>query len=143
MTTALAVDNRWGNTKYLLGQIIPGKAPEYRAMSRSKSYSELICALGLEKVDGGKFVAMAADVDAALQIGAPKMTKAERKARNKAAMAETEEAKVAGEKQITQPSARKRTADEAGLEDNDNMPMDVARQGGPGSLPEQASALAV
>jgi len=144
VTTALAVDNRWGNTKYLLGQMIPGKAPEYRAMSRSKSYSELIRALALEEVDGGRLVEMASDVDAALQIGAPKMTKAERKARNKVAMAETEEAnKVAGEKQTSRPSALKRTADEAGLEDNDNMPRDVARQGGPGSVPEQASVLVI
>ena len=45
---ALEVENSWGNTKYLLGQMIPGKQPAYKAMTVTKSYSELVKALGYE-----------------------------------------------------------------------------------------------
>ncbi|EOA88712.1 tRNA-dihydrouridine synthase 2 [Exserohilum turcicum] len=51
MRLALQVENRWGNTKYLLGQMIPGKEKAYAAMNRSKCYTDVIKALGLENVD--------------------------------------------------------------------------------------------
>lgn len=49
---ALMVENRWGNTKYLLGQMIPGKEKAYVAMNQSKCYRDVVTALGLEQVDG-------------------------------------------------------------------------------------------
>lgn len=52
MRFALMVQNRWGNTKYLLGQMIPGKEKAYAAMNKSKCYTDVITALGLETVDG-------------------------------------------------------------------------------------------
>ncbi|KAH7357343.1 hypothetical protein BKA66DRAFT_428226 [Pyrenochaeta sp. MPI-SDFR-AT-0127] len=52
MRFALLVENRWGNTKYLLGQMIPGKEKAYAAMNKSKCYTDVITALGLEDVDG-------------------------------------------------------------------------------------------
>lgn len=51
MRFALRVENRWGNTKYLLGQMIPGKEKAYAAMNRSKCYADVIKALGLDTVD--------------------------------------------------------------------------------------------
>ncbi|KAF1829098.1 FMN-linked oxidoreductase [Decorospora gaudefroyi] len=51
MRFALQVENRWGNTKYLLGQMIPGKEKAYAAMNKSKCYTDVIKALGLEQVD--------------------------------------------------------------------------------------------
>ncbi|OAL45452.1 FMN-linked oxidoreductase [Pyrenochaeta sp. DS3sAY3a] len=51
MRFALQVENRWGNTKYLLGQMIPGKEKAYAAMNRSKCYADVIKALGLDAVD--------------------------------------------------------------------------------------------
>ncbi|KAF1842764.1 FMN-linked oxidoreductase [Cucurbitaria berberidis CBS 394.84] len=52
MRFALLVENRWGNTKYLLGQMIPGKDKAYKAMNSSKCYVDVIKALRLEDVDG-------------------------------------------------------------------------------------------
>jgi tRNA-dihydrouridine synthase 2 len=51
MRFALQVENRWGNTKYLLSQMIPGKEKAYAAMNKSKCYTDVIKALGLENVD--------------------------------------------------------------------------------------------
>ena len=73
--TALEVHNRWGNTKYLLCQMIPGKQSVYRPVAQSKSYEDLVRALGLESL-----IEQAREVDDAIQTG-PKETKAERKKR--------------------------------------------------------------
>jgi len=145
--TALEVENRWGNTKYLLGQMMPGKSPKYKQMTQSKSYVELVKILELEEELG----AMAKEVDERLGIGAPKMSKAERKAKNKAAAAavatndapemKQDEGETEKDNKQAEASSLKRTADEAELDKD--MPADVARQGGPGSVPEQASVLAV
>jgi tRNA-dihydrouridine synthase 2 len=39
--TALEVENRFGNTKYLLNHLIPGKQPVYREVTTSKSYLQV------------------------------------------------------------------------------------------------------
>ncbi|KAF2482577.1 hypothetical protein BDY17DRAFT_317214 [Neohortaea acidophila] len=139
--TAMEVENRWGNTKYLLGQMIPGKQPAYKAMTATKSYSELVKALGYE-ADLGE---MAQDVDRRLEIGTfekPKMSKAERKKANKATTQQSEQTPngSAESKTLTQAmTGAKRTADVAQLD----MPLDVSRDRGPASVPEHASTLAV
>ncbi|KAK3088973.1 tRNA-dihydrouridine synthase 2, partial [Teratosphaeriaceae sp. CCFEE 6253] len=121
----MEVENRWGNTKYLLGQMIPGKHQAYRAMTRTKSYLELVEALEYDAT----FAAMARRVDEALEIGdygKPKVSKAERKAANKAAV--KQERPERGE--LKQAAVGiKRTAEMAELD----MPPDVARESGPGS----------
>lgn len=38
----LEMENRFGNTKYLLGQMVPGKESLYKAMTGSKCYAELM-----------------------------------------------------------------------------------------------------
>ncbi|KAL9067257.1 MAG: hypothetical protein Q9157_006878 [Trypethelium eluteriae] len=73
--TALEVHNKWGNTKYLLGQMIPGKQSAYRPVTQSKSYEDVVKALELETL-----INMARDVDHALQIR-PRESKAESKKR--------------------------------------------------------------
>ena len=60
---ALDVENRYGNTKFLLLQLMPGKADAYRAVSSSKSYSEVCEALGLHDL-----FEQAKDVDERLGI---------------------------------------------------------------------------
>lgn len=145
---ALDVENRWGNTKYLLGNMIPGKDPMYNLMTRTKSYVELVQALGYVEEMGE----LAKQVDEALEIGSfvkPKMTKAERKAALKAA-ANAEEKPVAVDRSVEHSNKRKIDEDE----DNSvkkakaddallDMPVDVAREMGPGSVQGQASVLAV
>ena len=56
MRTAISVGNRYGNTKFLLAQLIPGKAEEQRKVTASKSYRQACLALGMddEVVDLGK-----------------------------------------------------------------------------------------
>ncbi|KAL8782480.1 MAG: hypothetical protein Q9213_005349 [Squamulea squamosa] len=50
--TALEVDNKWGNTKFTLGQLTPGKSEVYRKITGSKSYIEVCEALELEQLYG-------------------------------------------------------------------------------------------
>jgi tRNA-dihydrouridine synthase 2 len=47
---ALAVENRWANTKFLLTQFIPGRDPCYMAATRSKSFEQLVTAVGMESL---------------------------------------------------------------------------------------------
>lgn len=47
MKITLDTENRFGNTKFLLTQLMPGKAESYRAASSAKSYTEACEALGL------------------------------------------------------------------------------------------------
>ncbi|KAK5172321.1 tRNA-dihydrouridine synthase 2 [Saxophila tyrrhenica] len=139
--TAMEVENRFGNTKYLLGQMIPGKLPAYKSMMTAKSYRDIVKALGHDAELGES----ASDVDKRLEIGAfekPKMTKAERKAANKAAAKQAEAAEEKQSEEVQeQPSAAgvKRSAETAGLD----MPPDVAREQAPASMPERASVLSV
>jgi tRNA-dihydrouridine synthase 2 len=140
--TALEVDNRWGNTKFLLGQMIPGKAKTYKLMMTTKSYSSLVKVLGYEDLEE-----LAKEVDARLEIGAfekPKMTKAEKKALSKAFAKQGEDGKDEEKPEPKRPMSAtaagiKRKADEAQLD----MPPDVALQRAPGSVSENVSQLAV
>jgi tRNA-dihydrouridine synthase 2 len=134
--TAMEVENRWGNTKYLLGQMIPGKQTAYKAMMATKSYSDVVNVLGYQE----EFGEMARDVDRRLEIGQyekPKMSKAERKVANKVAAKQAEAAK---EQQQSGPvTGVKRSADAAQLD----MPPHIASDRGPATVPEQASVLVV
>ncbi|KAF2789948.1 FMN-linked oxidoreductase [Melanomma pulvis-pyrius CBS 109.77] len=78
MQLALQVENRWGNTKYLLNQMIPGKSKAHVDMTRSKNYQEVVKALGLEKTDN--MLEMAKGVDERLGLTTHE-TKAEKRAR--------------------------------------------------------------
>jgi tRNA-dihydrouridine synthase 2 len=48
MRFALQVENRWGNTKYLLGQMIPGRDKVYQAMNKARCYADVVVALEME-----------------------------------------------------------------------------------------------
>ncbi|KAI1436339.1 dihydrouridine synthase [Xylaria sp. CBS 124048] len=60
---AMEVENKMGNTKYLLGQLIPGKQPAYKLMSAAKSYARFCEAFGFEHL-----MERAREVDYALDI---------------------------------------------------------------------------
>ena len=40
--TAVEVENRWGNTKFLLAQLIPGKADVQKRCQQSKNYRQAV-----------------------------------------------------------------------------------------------------
>ncbi|KAF9699472.1 hypothetical protein EKO04_002682 [Ascochyta lentis] len=81
MKLAIQVENRWGNTKYLLGQMIPGREEAYKAMNRSKCYADVIKALELEDVDN--LLEKAKVVDQHLGIPKEELSKAQKRARVK------------------------------------------------------------
>jgi tRNA-dihydrouridine synthase 2 len=80
--TSMGVENRWGNTKYLLTHLIPGKHPVYRKITTSKSYSQACRMLGLEHLE-----AQAKEVDEKLGITGENEIQSRRGKENKAAMA--------------------------------------------------------
>lgn len=63
MKIALEVDNKWGNTKFTLGQLIPGKAEVYRKVTRCKCYTQVCEALELHAL-----LDQAEDVDRRLDL---------------------------------------------------------------------------
>ena len=84
--TAIEVDNRWGNTKFLLSQLMPGKFPLYTKVTQAKNYTQ-ICEI-LEYED---FYDKARDLDE--RLGLTILSgKALRKAMNK----KNESVKAAG-----------------------------------------------
>ena len=48
MEIALGVDNKWGNTKFLLSQLMPGKVSAYQQVAMSKNYEEACQSLGFD-----------------------------------------------------------------------------------------------
>ncbi|KAF2681864.1 FMN-linked oxidoreductase [Lentithecium fluviatile CBS 122367] len=88
---AMQVENRWGNTKYLLNQMIPGKDTAHKSMTRSKCYRDVVKALDLQDVGG--FMELATAVDGRLGIP-PQESKAAKKARVRESQQEVEEKKV-------------------------------------------------
>ncbi|KAH8657639.1 hypothetical protein BGZ60DRAFT_135657 [Tricladium varicosporioides] len=59
----LDVENKWGNTKYLMNHLIPGKQSVFQEVAHCRSYSELCRILGFEHLE-----AQAKEVDAAIGI---------------------------------------------------------------------------
>lgn len=119
--TALEVENRWGNTKFLLSQMIPGKVPEYRLVTQCRTYSDIVRTLKLDDLKS-----LASSVDTNLELDG--LTRKEKTKKAK-------ETKATEKAHAQKPAKRK--ADEAELDDR---PIPGA---GPGTLPEQASVLMV
>ncbi|GAM84855.1 hypothetical protein ANO11243_028570 [Dothideomycetidae sp. 11243] len=136
VSLALDVENRWGNTKYLLGQMIPGKSPLYNRMKQAKSYTQLVEVLGLDAAIADKARAVDRRLgldEAAADAG---LTKAQRKARNRAQQEQKKE----------DLGTKKRSAQEAELDSDQRappIPFDQTLQQASGSVPEMASTLVV
>ncbi|RYP54921.1 hypothetical protein DL768_000485 [Monosporascus sp. mg162] len=79
---ALEVENKFGNTKYLLCQLIPGKQPAYRSISPCKSYTKVCETLGLDDL-----LDRAREVDLILDIDPDGSGKKSKKTSNKSALA--------------------------------------------------------
>ena len=85
MNLALEVDNKWGNTKFLLGQLMPGKVNTYQKVSMSKSYEEACRCLGFDD-----YIQRAKEVDERLGL-----TAQQRNAKDVAIQKAKNESKVA------------------------------------------------
>jgi tRNA-dihydrouridine synthase 2 len=68
--TAMAVDNRWGNTKFLLAQLIPGKEDKFLGTQQCKTHVEMMKALGYEDL-----LEKAAELDVRLGLGRPELSR--------------------------------------------------------------------
>jgi tRNA-dihydrouridine synthase 2 len=84
MKTALEVENKWGNTKFLLSQLMPGKAEVYRRIVGCRGYRQVCEVLELDDLAD-----LAKEVDERIGIDEEKETKAMKKAKhqNKSAQA--------------------------------------------------------
>ena len=71
MRAALEVDNKWGNTKFLLSQLMPGKSEAYRRVISCQGYRQ-VC----EVLDLCEMLGLASEVDERLGIDENKKTKA-------------------------------------------------------------------
>ena len=71
MKIALDVDNKWGNTKFLLSQLMPGKAEVFRKVTACHGYRQVCEVLELDDL-----LDLAKEVDERLGINEQKETKA-------------------------------------------------------------------
>lgn len=61
---AIRTENKWGNTKFTLAQIVPGKTDEGRRMAHVKNYVQVVETLGMEEELGER----AREVDAEIGL---------------------------------------------------------------------------
>ncbi|ETN37195.1 uncharacterized protein HMPREF1541_08185 [Cyphellophora europaea CBS 101466] len=107
---ALSVENKYGNTKFLLSQLMPGKNPAYQKCQMSKTYTELLEHLEIKE---DALVAQAKEVDHILNLDTPKTTKHDIKKENKRRNKELQEAAAARRREADrnkQTPKRNRTA---------------------------------
>ncbi|KAL8674051.1 MAG: hypothetical protein Q9168_001538 [Polycauliona sp. 1 TL-2023] len=95
MKIALDVDNKWGNTKFALGQLIPGKLEVYRKTTGSKNYTEVCDALGLEDLQE-----QARGVDERLDVSQCRDATAVKKAKGKNKSAKAASGRPSAERSV-------------------------------------------
>ncbi|KAJ9615437.1 tRNA-dihydrouridine synthase 2 [Cladophialophora chaetospira] len=80
MQLAMSVENKFGNTKFLLSQLMPGKSPLYQSVQKSRSYTEVLPLLETTDPDT---IEKAKELDHILKLDVPLVTKADVKRQNK------------------------------------------------------------
>lgn len=77
MQEAVAIENRWGNTKFIVAQMVPGKQLGARGLSQARNYEDMCRRLELEEI-----VDQACELDGKLGIS-QRQTRSEQKAKKK------------------------------------------------------------
>jgi tRNA-dihydrouridine synthase 2 len=77
---AMSVENKFGNTKFLLSQLMPGKDAAYQQVQKSRSYAEVISLLDMTDLS---IIEKAKEIDHILKLDVPLVTKADIKRQNK------------------------------------------------------------
>ncbi|KAK8150323.1 hypothetical protein G3M48_002893 [Beauveria asiatica] len=90
VATAIAVDNKFGNTKYLLAQMVPGKEDAHKAVTQARSYVDVCESLGLAHL-----LSRARVIDELRGLGQP-TAKQKQQAARKAAQSSNASALAAG-----------------------------------------------
>ncbi|KAH0499431.1 hypothetical protein TgHK011_006629 [Trichoderma gracile] len=80
--TAMDVENRFGNTKYLLAQMVPGKAGLHQPLTQSKTYTDVCRMLGYEE-----FMEQAREADVRRGLDKPPVKQSKKGKSNAAALA--------------------------------------------------------
>ena len=99
---ALEVENKFGNTKFLLSQLMPGKDATYQKIAQARNYTTCLEVLGLNRDETLR--EMGRNVDALLGLGETKTSKADIKKANKAANRAKHEANIARKKRVAEES---------------------------------------
>ena len=89
---AISVENKFGNTKFLLGQLIPGKSPFYQPVQQCKTYSDIIRLLEYQDEDMN---VKASKVDEVMGLNLPRRTAHDIKKENKRLNKERQMANIA------------------------------------------------
>ncbi|RWA13420.1 hypothetical protein EKO27_g1670 [Xylaria grammica] len=114
---ALEVENKFGNTKFMLTQMIPGKAPVYREISACKSYTRVCEMLGYDDL-----TETAREVDLSLDIDPDNAGKKKHKTVNTTALAaggQTAKSRAVG-------ASNKKTLSERGVQISPEAPITEA-----------------
>ncbi|KAM3561383.1 hypothetical protein MY1884_002394 [Beauveria asiatica] len=90
VATAIAVDNKFGNTKYLLARMVPGKEDAHKAVTQARSYVDVCESLGLAHL-----LSRARVIDELRGLGQP-TAKQKQQAARKAARSSNASALAAG-----------------------------------------------
>ncbi|KAL8848790.1 MAG: hypothetical protein Q9221_006210 [Calogaya cf. arnoldii] len=101
METAVEVDNKWGNTKFTLSQLMPGKSGIYRDVTGSKNYAEVCEVLGL-----GHLYEKAREVDERLGLSRCREATAVREAKSKNKSAQAASGRPSAERSMDNETRR-------------------------------------
>ncbi|CAG8982647.1 hypothetical protein HYALB_00006042 [Hymenoscyphus albidus] len=82
ITTCMSVDNRWGNTKFLLAHLIPGKQPAHQKVLHTKNHQQACKVLGFDHLEKE-----AREADERLGLLEPEKMVGRRGRKNKSAIA--------------------------------------------------------
>jgi len=77
---AMSVENKCGNTKFLLSQLMPGRSPAYQGVQMARSYVEILAVLDITDVE---MISKAKEADNILGLDVPRVTKADIKRQHK------------------------------------------------------------
>jgi tRNA-dihydrouridine synthase 2 len=105
MKLAMKVENKWGNTKFLLGQLIPGREACHKAICMSKNHVQCLQVLGFDDDD---MIKMAREADKVLSLDEPMPSKQERKQMRKQMKRALEANDESGESNVVQIEKKQR-----------------------------------
>lgn len=106
---AMSVENKYGNTKFLLSQLMPGKDPAYQKTQMSRSYHELMTVLD---ISDPSLIQNAKDLDHLLGLDIPRITKRDVKREKKQHSRENNERKDAYKRSLDQENNKHKSIDQ-------------------------------
>ena len=122
---AISVENKYGNTKFLLSQLMPGKHPLYAKVAQTKRYVQL---LELLEITDDDMKIAAEEVDKIMGLDESRVTKSDIKRMHKQAAQANRE-----KKQQQQQQAKKRKMEQNKLQQHQDTKKNRVRSRSPAS----------